>query len=304
MAHRAKWIGLAGLIAATSLPATGAHAAQMPATGTIGYATSVHSALAQGNATGPGGGFSSSSYDAKADTANWRGRWGWRRGWGRGGWGRGWRGGWRRHRGIRGGDILAGAIILGGIAAVASAANNRRRDRDVVIVERDRVRDRDYDYRPERRNTRRSTDSGSGIDNAVSRCLNEIERDVRVDSVDGASRVARGWIVTGTLFNGEGFACEIDNSGRVSDINYTGFAEAAPSGAFASAERAPAGNQWSADRYASARASMESAPYDGLAAPDAAPGAIDGDLAHADDASAEPLPAYPGGPLPGEEFAE
>ncbi|MCG6119605.1 MAG: hypothetical protein MEP44_03065, partial [Blastomonas sp.] len=47
-----------------------------------------------------------------------------------------WRGGWRnrgwrgRNRGIDGGDILAGALILGGIAAVASAASNSSRNRN------------------------------------------------------------------------------------------------------------------------------------------------------------------------------
>ena len=48
-----------------------------------------------------------------------------------------WRGGWRdrrwrgRNRGVDAGDILAGVLILGGIAAVASAAtNNARRNGD------------------------------------------------------------------------------------------------------------------------------------------------------------------------------
>lgn len=52
----------------------------------------------------------------------------WRDGWGRRGWGgRGWRG---RNRGIDGGDILAGVLILGGIAAIASAASNSSRNRN------------------------------------------------------------------------------------------------------------------------------------------------------------------------------
>lgn len=69
-------------------------------------------------------GATSSDYSALADLAwdqgdesaeQWRG--GWR--------GRGWRG---RNRGIDGGDILAGALIIGGIAAIASAASNSSRN--------------------------------------------------------------------------------------------------------------------------------------------------------------------------------
>ena len=61
------------------------------------------------------------------------------RGWGRHpGYGR-----YHRNRGgIDGGDVLAGVLILGGIAAVAAAASNANKDRD--------YRDRDYrqdDYR-------------------------------------------------------------------------------------------------------------------------------------------------------------
>jgi hypothetical protein len=292
MAHRTRFASLAGLTAAISMAATPAQAAELPTTtptGTMGYATSVHAAIGEG-ADNP---FRSSTYDAEADTAEWRRGWGrWGR-WGRGGYG--WRRGWRGRRGIRGGDILAGAIILGGIAAVASAANNRRRDRDVVIVERDRRYDdrRDYDYRPERRRTDRRISGGSGIDNAVSMCLNEVERDVRVDSVDGASRLAEGWVVTGTIYNGESFSCQIDNSGRVSDIDYLGFSSSATpdlSAPALSASGAAAG-QWSDDRYASARADMGSPAY------------LD-DALEAEDAGSEALPAYPGGPLPGEALSE
>ncbi|MEM1196562.1 MAG: hypothetical protein AAGH57_10700 [Pseudomonadota bacterium] len=97
-------------------------------------------------------GFSSSSYDADAHVNEWR-RCGWY-----GCYRRGWRRGWRGRRGISTGDVLAGAVIIGGIAAIASSAN-RRRAPDVVVVERDRPRDvvvverdapQDYDYAYER----------------------------------------------------------------------------------------------------------------------------------------------------------
>lgn len=287
MAHKTRFAGSASLIAAISMAFTPAqaHAAETAPIATMGYATNVLS-------NAPGTAFDSSRYDVDADTAEWRGR-----GFG---WGRGWRGrGWRGHRrGVRGGDILAGVLVLGGIAAIASAANNNnRRNRDVVVVERDRVRDDDrrYDYRPENRNTTRSTNSGSGIDNAVSMCLNEIERDVRVDSVDGASRNASGWVVTGSIFNGSGFVCEIDNSGRINNINYGGFSnfEGSDGSRSASAGQRAEG-QLSDDAYADARAQVGYQNY--------SEGETTREFAYNDVPVADgPLPAYPGGPLPGEE---
>lgn len=225
--------------------------------------------------------FGTSTYDAAAETSEYRRRYrGWRR--------------YRRNR-IDAGDVFAGVLILGGIAAIANAANNNRRDRyeDRRYRYEDR-RDRDRDrYDDRRRSNPRS--SGSGIDSAVSQCLGEIERDVRVDSVDNATRGPSGWEVSGTLFNGSGFTCRIDNSGRISDIDYGGFSSSADfsdDGFDAQAE-----GQWSDDRYARARATTPRA--EPTAVGDLA--AVDGNLAVTTD---EPRPAYPGGPLPGEESFE
>lgn len=284
MAHQTRFAGYAGLIAAASMAFTPAQAkaAQSAPIGTIGVATSVHSQFAP-NAGSP---FDISIYDSAADQAEWR----------RCGWRGCFRRGWRGRRGVGVGGVLAGVAILGGIAAIASANNNRRRDRDVVVVERERVRDRDYNYRPENRRTNRSTSGGSGIDNAVSQCLNTIEQDVRVDSVDGASRVAQGWIVTGSLFNGSGFTCQIDNNGRISNIDYGGFAGSQ------NVDRsglAQADGQWSDDRYADARSIVG--------------GQTQGQqFAARQQGEAQPLvpltsdnmPAYPGGPVPGETYSE
>ncbi len=264
MAHRSRFAGYAGLIAAASMAFTPAQAAETAPQGTLGYATSVHAQYAAGTGTASG---VPSVGEVGEETTEYRRyrRWG--------------RRGWRRHRrGVRGGDVLAGVLVLGGIAAIASAAsNNRRRDREVVI--RDERRD---DRRYDDRRTNRRSNSGSGIDSAVDQCLNEIERDVRVESVDGASRIAQGWLVSGSLFNGTGFTCQIDNNGRISDIDYGGSFNGAPLG---SASGATTDNQWSDERYADARA---------------AAGPQRPDLAQND---AE-QPAYPGGPLPGESFAE
>jgi hypothetical protein len=171
----------------------------------------------------------------------------------------------RRNR-IDAGDVIAGVLVLGGIAAIASAAsNNKKKDRY-----RDRDYDRDYDRRyDDRRSDDRSTGS-RGLDNAVSQCLSRIERDVRVDTVDGVDRTGEGWIVTGSLYNGEGFSCRINNNGRIDSVDYGGY-----SGASASSED----RQWSDADYYQARQSMDRGSD-----------------------TAQPQPAYPGGPLPGEEI--
>ena len=277
MAHQSKIAGLAGLAAAASIAITPAQAeaAEMAPQATAGFATSY---IAQTTSLNPAGTALGPVAIPGADTAQEWGRY--RRGWRR----------CYRRRGIRGGDILAGALVIGGIAAIASAANNNRRrerERDVVVVERER----DYRYRPEnRRSTTRSTNSGSGIDNAVSMCLNQIEQDIRVDSVDGASRVGSGWIVTGSLFDGSGFSCQIDNAGQISGIDYgrgNGVSSVDRTQRFARVDGRAEG-QLTDDRYANARAGVG-----GTTRPDLA---IDPNDAR--------QPAYPGGPLPGEEFPE
>ncbi len=269
----------AGAIAAASMTIAPAQAAEMMPvgeTGTIGYASAVHADFSVG---GP---FDSSTFDEQAETAEWRGR--------------RYRGrrGWRRHRrGVSGGDVLAGVLILGGIAAVASAANsNNRRERENRRYE-DRRDDRRYDDRRDDRRTNPRASNGSGIDNAVSQCLTEIERDVRVESVEGASRLAQGWVVSGTLFNGSGFTCQIGNDGRISNVDYSGFSGSSYSGSDASGATSGAG-QLSDGRYADARAAMRG---NGAGQSYSAP-VVQGSAAQ------DQLPAYPGGPLPGETFSE
>ena len=283
MALKIRALALAGALGTTTFFVSPAAAANLPATG-LGGASAV---------------FDHSGYDPAASTTQWGCRWGCgfgRRGFGR----RGYR------RGIGAGDVLIGAAIIGGIAAIASSANRRQRDRDrdVVIVERD-VRDRDYNPRfEERRDDRRTGARGTGsagLDNAVDQCLTRIERDVRVDTVDGVERNGAGWQVTGTLFNGAPFECRIGNDGQIDGIDYSasfsrapsvpylGRAERLPSGASAPADSVPylgkEQAQWSDERYAAARARA------GLAGPAAAP-------------ADQPLPAYPGGPIPGEVIPE
>lgn len=276
MALNTRALALAGALAGTTFFASPAAAAALPATG-LGA---------------PSAAFDASRYDPSATVADWRCR----------GYGCGYgRRGFRRNR-IGAGDVLIGAAIIGGIAAIVSSNNRRQRDRDVVVVERDvRVRDDDRRFDDRRVDDRRSGAGSSGLDSAVDQCLTRIERDVRVDTVDNVERTGAGWLVSGALFNGTPFQCRIGNNGQIDGIEYSGGFSRAPSVPYLGRqERLPSGAQppaksvpylgredaqWSDQRYADARGRL------GTPAPAAQ---------RADQA----LPAYPGGPIPGEEIPE
>lgn len=152
------------------------------------------------------------------------------------------RGRYRHRNGIDAGDVVAGVLVIGAIAAIAGAAKqrNERERYDERYPRRD-----DYGYRTpgdyERRDSR-------GIDNAVDICVSEAERGSdRVGSVDSATRTAEGWRVSGELENGAPWSCAIGNDGRISDMNLgTHGYGTAP------AERVEDG-QWSDEAYSRAR---------------------------------------------------
>lgn len=185
---------------------------------------------------------------------------------------------YRYHRGPDAGDVIAGVLIIGAIAAVADRASKRDRDRD--------YRDRDYrdrDYRDDAR-----LRDGRRIDRAVNICISRVERDTRVETVDSVDRTARGWQVEGTIFNGDGFICTINEDGRISDVDY------GQRGARYERDDddrydddyavAPEKDlQWDDDRYAAERERLER-----------------GTNIDAEDAR----PAYPGGPIEGEDVGE
>lgn len=183
---------------------------------------------------------------------------------------------YHRRNGVDAGDVLAGVLIIGGIAAVASAASKAdrdRRDRDYRYRDRD-YRDRDYRYRERRGDSRYQV--GRGIDNAVNMCVSHIERDVRVETVDSVDRTGEGWRVTGSLYNGERFNCRVGEDGRIDDVDFGGFAARNPV--------APAQDkQWSDDRYAAA--------WDKAERREITPPA---------EVTDGPTPAYPGGPIDGD----
>lgn len=168
---------------------------------------------------------------------------------------------YRRNR-VDAGDVLAGVLIIGGIAAIASAAskNNERRERV-----REDYRYRDYD----RDRGARYSNGGEGIDRAVDMCLAEIERDVRVDTVDNVSRDGEGWMVTGRVYNGDGFFCRIGNDGRISEVTFSG-----RGAAYEAQDRQADDRQWDDSRYRDARRNA--------------------------DEQGENLPSYPGGPIDGD----
>lgn len=123
----------------------------------------------------------------------------------------GWRG-YRGHRGrhrdrIDGGDILAGILVIGGIAAIASAASKNNRDR--------RYEDRDYrsenrrydDRRADTREESRNDRGTGGMESAISVCSNAAERqagrDARVSAIESVARDGEGWRVEGELSNSD-----------------------------------------------------------------------------------------------------
>lgn len=272
---------LAAALAGTTILATPAAAAPMARVG----GTSTY--------------FAPSAFDPAADAAQWGCRWncGWGGGWGR----RGWRGGWRRDR-VDAGDVVLGAVVIGGILAIANSERRRERERDVVVIDRDPR----YRYRDDRRYERRgeSRVGASGLDSAVDMCLDRIERDVRVDRVDDARRTASGWQVSGNLFNGSRFECRIGNNGQIDTIDYDGgFGAGDWRDPQAGAER-PAAGQWDQDIYASARAGLGGTVRPDLAVQEAdmARAAPAGSVRAA--AGTAAMPAYPGAPIPGEDIPE
>ncbi len=194
---------------------------------------------------------------------------------------------YRRHGGdhLRTGDAIAGLAILGVVAAIAGSANSADRTRTREVYRDRPVRDRDTYRYGDRVEARWGQ---GGINSAVNMCVNQVERgDDRVDSVDNAGRDASGWRVEGSLQGGQAFSCRLDNEGRIRAIDIGDGYAAADIPAAASTGDA----QWSDDAYLSARAATRQQTAGTTASVDA-------------DLDTGPKPAYPGGPLPGEEGYE
>lgn len=185
------------------------------------------------------------------------------------------RGHYRHHRDrIDAGDVIGGLLVIGAIAAVASAVSKPKEPRFYPAPYPSRT----SDYRGDSR-----YDGASGIDRAADMCVREIERDVRVDGVDAVQRSGDGWLVSGSLYNGDAFTCRIGRDGRIDDVSY-GERSAQQSGYDKQEDR-----QWSDERYAAARV-------------DTAPAAPAANNSGGEPAPSGQAPAYPGGPVPGESY--
>lgn len=146
------------------------------------------------------------AWSSAEQTAHKHRRYGWGRGWDR-----------HRHRDrVDAGDVLAGVLIIGGIAAIADAVKDRRRERY------ERYPD-DYRYRerPAHDGWRDDFRDRRGLDNAAALCADEVEREASIDGIDAVERDAQGWEVRGTLTDGAGFICRIGPDGRVADVDYS-----------------------------------------------------------------------------------
>lgn len=186
-----------------------------------------------------------------------------------------------RHNRVGTGDVIGGLLVIGAIAAIASAASESSRTRSYPV----RDSDRPDNYRENRRDSRYG--GGHGIDRAADTCVREIERDVRVNSVDSVVRSGNGWRVAGSLYNNDGFTCQIGQDGRIDDVTYGG--RSSSQGGYS--QRSD--RQWTDDRYAAAWNDAGAGVPDGNSSSDPAPST---------QSAATQSPAYPGGPLPGESY--
>lgn len=122
---------------------------------------------------------------------------------------------WGRHHdrdGVDVGDVIAGVLVFGAIAAIADAASDNHREH--------RERYPDVDYRAP--NDTGRFESG-GMDRAVDLCVAEVEsRGERVGTIDAAQRDAGGWQVSGALERGAAYSCRIGTDGQISDVSVDG----------------------------------------------------------------------------------
>jgi hypothetical protein len=136
---------------------------------------------------------------------------------------------YRDRGGIGAGEIIAGAVVIGGIAALAGAFDNDRDDRYAY-----RDRDRDYRYDRGDRYDRGRFGFGGNPRNAVDRCVRAAENQARrfggyryadVLDVRDIDRTRDGFRIRGRIevgggygYRGRGndrgnFTCRIDRSG-------------------------------------------------------------------------------------------
>ncbi|MBN8502438.1 MAG: hypothetical protein J0M19_15020 [Sphingomonadales bacterium] len=136
-----------------------------------------------------------------------------------GGWG--W-GGYRHRDRVDAGDVITGILILGGIAAIASAASSNNKKQRYERRDNRRYEDARYEDDRYERDDRPEWQEGTGVNAAISRCLGEVSRGAgRNAEVDSVNRDGEGWRVTGRAAGGD-FSCTIDRDGRIRNVNVGG----------------------------------------------------------------------------------
>lgn len=156
---------------------------------------------------------------------------------------------WHRHRhyrggGISGGDLLAGLLVVGGVAAIATAVSKDNADKRQDTPEPYRYpggsqSNEEADYGapvrgddampaypggplPGRDDAADAGREGS-LGEAVDACEAELERaDKRVDAVSSVQRMGARVSVEGRLQDGRPFACSVDDTGHIRSVAVDG----------------------------------------------------------------------------------
>jgi hypothetical protein len=150
----------------------------------------------------------------------------------------GWGGGWGRHRdrGPDAGDVIAGLLVLGGIAAVATAIANKNRNEDARSApppnypqDRPTWKEPSWEDQDPRWSAVPPPSSASAngwepgvhdraLDDAVEACASRARDRGGLDQIWDAARAQDGYRVRGNLGTGNPFICNVDRSGRVTDL--------------------------------------------------------------------------------------
>lgn len=139
---------------------------------------------------------------------------------------------WRHHhRHGEGSDLLAGLLIVGGIAAIANAAAKSSAEKEAEKPYRypDSPEPAEPDDSGYREAPEESSDypegarAGGGFDEAVDRCAQEIERGERsIDTIDNVARAGDRYTVEGRLADGRGYSCSVSEDGSVPSVDVDG----------------------------------------------------------------------------------
>jgi hypothetical protein len=153
------------------------------------------------------------------------------------------RGAWHGHHrhgrgGIDGGDLLAGLLVIGGIAVIADAASKANDRRSDDRADYPGGPDGDFPSEGDYAGERDGPDFGQGdysggpgavagsqqgFDGAVDACSVELDRsDRRISSVDNVRRMGGRYSVEGRLDDGRGYACSVDDTGQIRSVAVDG----------------------------------------------------------------------------------